>query len=85
MGAVERITELCVDLGVGYEVKPMTDGLKSEILHQMDMLADQGMESKLRSRVSPTRRGVRQDDVAYLDRSLGVQVAEAVNVLPKPI
>ena len=39
-GAIERIIELCVEVGVGHEVKPMTDRLKADILRQMDIIAD---------------------------------------------
>ena len=44
-GAIERIIELCVEVGVGHEVKPMTDRLKADVLRQMDIIADQGLVS----------------------------------------
>lgn len=42
-GAVERILDLCDDVGVGSEKKQMTDAVKESIYEQMSLLADQGL------------------------------------------
>ena len=42
-GAVERIIDLCICVGVGEDQERMTDELKEKILVQMNVLADQGL------------------------------------------
>lgn len=42
-GAVERILDLCSNVGVGDIQEPLTDDLKAKILKQMDELASQGL------------------------------------------
>ncbi|KAF2264651.1 Na+-exporting ATPase [Lojkania enalia] len=42
-GAVERIIDLCDDVGIGSERKQMTDAAKGLIYEQMTMLAEQGL------------------------------------------
>ncbi|KAI9845990.1 MAG: Na+ ATPase [Sclerophora amabilis] len=42
-GAVERVLDLCINVGLGEEAVPMTDEQKNSILDQMSMLADQGL------------------------------------------
>ncbi|KAF2020519.1 Na+-exporting ATPase [Aaosphaeria arxii CBS 175.79] len=42
-GAVERILDLCDDVGVDGERKQMTDAVKESIYEQMTLLADQGL------------------------------------------
>ncbi|KAI0967654.1 hypothetical protein F4678DRAFT_239366 [Xylaria arbuscula] len=41
-GAVERVIDLCITVGIGNEQKPMTQDYKEEILQQMDDFASQG-------------------------------------------
>ncbi|KAH7135808.1 potassium/sodium efflux P-type ATPase [Dendryphion nanum] len=42
-GAVERILDLCDDVGVGNNRKQMTDAIKESVYEQMTLLADQGL------------------------------------------
>jgi Na+-exporting ATPase len=42
-GAVERIIDLCDDIGYGDERKALTQGLKDEVMRQMTLLANQGL------------------------------------------
>ncbi|KAI5793196.1 hypothetical protein EDC01DRAFT_655546 [Geopyxis carbonaria] len=42
-GAVERIIDLCDDIGYGEQNQPLTQELKDEVLRQMTLLADQGL------------------------------------------
>jgi len=42
-GAVERIIDLCDDIGFGDRVQPMTQERKDEVTRQMTLLADQGL------------------------------------------
>jgi Na+-exporting ATPase len=42
-GAVERILDLCDDVGIGSAKKQMTDAVKESIYEQMSLLADQGL------------------------------------------
>lgn len=42
-GAVERILDLCSDVGTGDIQTPLTDDLKTKIMRQMDELASQGL------------------------------------------
>lgn len=42
-GAVERILDLCTDIGFGENTQPMTEELKEEVTRQMSLLADQGL------------------------------------------
>ena len=42
-GAVERILDLCDDIGFGQSLQPLTQDLKNEVIRQMTLLADQGL------------------------------------------
>ncbi|OJD36706.1 potassium sodium efflux p-type fungal-type [Diplodia corticola] len=42
-GAVERILDLCVNVGIGAHETAITDEVKEQILEQMSLLADQGL------------------------------------------
>lgn len=42
-GAVERIIDLCTNVGFGDKQAPMTEEMKQEITGQMTALADQGL------------------------------------------
>lgn len=42
-GAVERIVDLCDDIGFGDNRQPLTPQLKDEVIRQMTLLADQGL------------------------------------------
>lgn len=42
-GAVERIIDLCTDVGFGDKQAPMTEEMKQEITRQMTAFADQGL------------------------------------------
>lgn len=42
-GAVERILELCTNVGVGDVEQRLTDERRSDVLEQMNILADQGL------------------------------------------
>lgn len=42
-GAVERVLDLCTNVGTGDSQQPLTDDLKAKILKQMDELASQGL------------------------------------------
>lgn len=42
-GAVERILDLCDNVGISSEQKQMTDAVKESIYEQMTLLADQGL------------------------------------------
>ncbi|KAL1958175.1 hypothetical protein VTO42DRAFT_5030 [Malbranchea cinnamomea] len=42
-GAVERILDLCVNVGIGEHQEPMTPEMKEKILDQMGFLAEQGL------------------------------------------
>ncbi|KZF24870.1 Na+-exporting ATPase [Xylona heveae TC161] len=42
-GAVERILDLCVTVGVGEHEKKMTEEMKQSVIEQMNMLAEQGL------------------------------------------
>ncbi|KAL8866489.1 MAG: hypothetical protein Q9174_006276, partial [Haloplaca sp. 1 TL-2023] len=42
-GAVERIIELCTTIGTGANERPLTSEVETEVLGQMNMLAEQGL------------------------------------------
>jgi magnesium-transporting ATPase (P-type) len=44
-GAVERVLNLCVDVGTGEHRQEMNDEMREQITQQMTILADQGLVS----------------------------------------
>ena len=59
-GAVERILDLCVDLGIEGAKKEMTDEVKESVYEQMTLLADQGL--RVLALASKTWEGDWQED-----------------------